>query len=316
MSGRLLVARARRACLAPPLEIGVQSVWNNPGSQSGMVMIDSARALEVMANAVANAAFLAKSYQARARLISKPLETIERSDQELSNALAHSSVENRIQDEILTAIVCEYEALDVICEESSPLANALVNPWSRHTVLVDPIDFTRNYIEGGNRYAITAALCEKGIPIAAVVEFPARDERFLCRKGGGVRKVIEDRQEEVKAISAEATLVVANRRSIDRLKDSGLKEPYRLEPMQFTLEDILRCIRGEVAAVVCYRNKAYDIAPSALIAEEAGLIVCDWQMNVLRFDRRSLDRDSRLPDGCIVASTPAICEHVLTCFKV
>ncbi len=51
--------------------------------------------------------------------------------------------------------------------------------------MVDPIDGTKDFIDGRREYSISVGLAEAGIPIAACTFNPATDELFTATKGGG-----------------------------------------------------------------------------------------------------------------------------------
>lgn len=52
-------------------------------------------------------------------------------------------------------------------------------------VVVDPIDGTLNYASGSKDYAVMGALVNDGVYTAVVVNFPARQQLFWARRGGG-----------------------------------------------------------------------------------------------------------------------------------
>ncbi len=59
---------------------------------------------------------------------------------------------------------------------------------ARRTFVVDPIDGTRGFLEGGSRWCVSVAIVEAGRPIAGVLECPARGECFAATPGGGAFK--------------------------------------------------------------------------------------------------------------------------------
>lgn len=279
------------------------------------MIIDLAEAREVLIRALTSAATIAKSNQPHATA-SAPIKapaSIDRSEQELLNAEAHTDIENAIQDEIVGSMLAKYSDLDVICEEYTALAAAHVRPGARYALLVDPIDFTRDYMEGGSRYAITAALCDSGVPVVAVAQFPAQSQTLLCTAGEGLLRLRDGRMTRWSSSLRSSRTLIANTRALLRMKQE-LKSEYECEPMQFTLEDVLRCVDGNVAAVISCRNKAHDVAPAALFAREAGLSVGICRDPDLRFDRGALDRDLRLHGCLVVAATESVMEDVMALF--
>ena len=53
--------------------------------------------------------------------------------------------------------------------------------------IVDPIDGTREFVQGTPEFAVSVALVEDGVPVVAAVLNPATGERFMARRGHGVQ---------------------------------------------------------------------------------------------------------------------------------
>ena len=53
------------------------------------------------------------------------------------------------------------------------------------TWVVDPLDGTKEFIEGVDHFVVSVALVEKGDPIVGVLYNPANDELFSAAKGDG-----------------------------------------------------------------------------------------------------------------------------------
>ncbi len=58
---------------------------------------------------------------------------------------------------------------------------------ARRTFVVDPIDGTRAFINGGDCWCISVAVVEAGIPMVGVLDAPARSEVFTGSLGAGAR---------------------------------------------------------------------------------------------------------------------------------
>lgn len=250
----------------------------------------------ILREGLASAGTLARSLQGREWGTRRDeVEEIERSEVELLNAAAQSSAERLIQDHIVGPVIANYGEIDVICEEETDLTFGRAKEQARYTLLVDPIDFTRDYIEGGSRYAITATVCESGVPVFGVVEFPGKHYRLIAEKGRGVWENRGDKATRLYATPRAGGSIVANKRALGRLRAAVTTCGYRVEPMQFTLEDVLRCVAGQVSGVVSCRNKAHDLAAATLVASEAGMFVSSCEGHPIRFDRAHLDSNLRVP---------------------
>ena len=52
--------------------------------------------------------------------------------------------------------------------------------------IVDPLDGTKEFIEGVPHFAVSIALVENGEPVVGVIYNPAKNEMFSCQKGKGI----------------------------------------------------------------------------------------------------------------------------------
>lgn len=59
---------------------------------------------------------------------------------------------------------------------------------ARRTFVVDPIDGTRAFIDGGDCWCISVAVVEAGIPMVGVLDAPARSEVFTGSLGAGAQR--------------------------------------------------------------------------------------------------------------------------------
>ena len=55
----------------------------------------------------------------------------------------------------------------------------------RLVAVVDPIDGTRAFIQGGNEWCVSLALMADGVPVAGIIHAPARNETFAALTGHG-----------------------------------------------------------------------------------------------------------------------------------
>jgi myo-inositol-1(or 4)-monophosphatase len=72
---------------------------------------------------------------------------------------------------------------DSICSEENQAAGILVN--SLRTWIVDPLDSTSNYVQGGNEYSVSIGLVICGEAVLGVVYNPARNEMVRGYRGYG-----------------------------------------------------------------------------------------------------------------------------------
>jgi len=89
------------------------------------------------------------------------------------------------------------------------------------TWVVDPLDGTKEFIEGVDHFVVSVALVENGEPIVGVLYNPASDELFSAAKGNGA--FLDGEQLSCSTEKDFKKMVILNSRSETR---NGLWEPY------------------------------------------------------------------------------------------
>lgn len=177
--------------------------------------------------------------------------------------------------------------------------------------VIDPLDGTTNYLFGLPFYCTSIALAHRGRVELGVIYEPGLRECFYAWRGGG-------------AWLNGRVLRMENRRVLaESLVATGF--PYRTTELTERLYAVLRYVveetRGvrrlgsaamDLAYVACGRFDAYyeaglnpwDIAAGALLVEEAGGVVTDFEGGGAYLDR-----------GTIIAGSPLIQGHFLQIIK-
>lgn len=151
--------------------------------------------------------------------------------------------------------------------------------------VVDPIDGTRSYVEGGSTWAISAAVVEQGQPFAGVVFLPQREKLYTAGRGAGaMRDGAPIRQ------SGRATLdgaeVLASRAMFDAHHWPGGLPSLKREFRPSLAYRLCLVAEGRFDAMLTVRPTwEWDIAAGVLIAEEAGAIASDATGRPLRFNQ-------------------------------
>ena len=135
--------------------------------------------------------------------------------------------------------------------------------------VVDPIDGTRAFIDGGSEWTISLAVVERGRPVAAALFAPVRDEMYLAHFNGG-------------ATLNGDTLTCPDRRKLDGASAAGPGSAIHKGPLAragVTCHDYVRSLAYRIVMVTTgaldlalARENAndWDIAAADLIVEEAG----------------------------------------------
>lgn len=150
---------------------------------------------------------------------------------------------------------------------------------SRRLWIVDPIDGTRDYINGRTGWAISVALVENQWPVAAMLYAPLRDEFWMAYAGEGTmlngRRVQASRQQTLQGARVPADYLGE--------EDEGLVMVERPNSIALRMAKVADQ-RADMYASIRL-GAEWDIAASALIVREAGALVTDVFGEPLRFNK-------------------------------
>ncbi len=146
----------------------------------------------------------------------------------------------------------------------------------RRVFIVDPIDGTRNFIEGGKSWSHSLAVAEEGRVIAAVVFLPMRDRLFAASRGAGATLNDVAIHGSARGDLSGATLLSARPAMEAKYWKPGqvpnIERVYR-PSLAYRLALVAQ---GRFDAMITLRDSwEWDIAAGALLLEEAGAMVSD-----------------------------------------
>lgn len=213
-----------------------------------------------------------------------------------------SEVDHAAEAAIIEVLKDAYPDHGFLGEESGD-----TNPDAENIWIIDPLDGTTNFLHNFPQYCVSIALMQRGQLTQAVVYDPNRNDLFTATKGRG-------------AFLNDKRIRVTNR---VKLQDSlvGTGFPFRdfshLDSYMPMLRDMIKkasAIRrpGSAALDLAYVAAGYldgfweiglskwDIAAGALLVQEAGGIVADFEGN-----------ESWLDTGNIVAANPKVFAQML-----
>ncbi len=179
---------------------------------------------------------------------------------------------------------------------SEEIADDTARLSMRRVFIIDPIDGTRAFVDGGASWAHSLAVAEHGVVTAGVVFMPARDRLYVATRGGGAKlngHPITARKRRQLA----GAQVLATRASLD-----VSRWPRGVPPVERHFRPSLAyrmCLvaEGRFDAMLTFRPTwEWDIAAGALIAAEAGARVTDQAGRPLRFNT-----PAALADGVVAA---------------
>ena len=153
--------------------------------------------------------------------------------------------------------------------------------------IVDPLDGTKEFIEGVPQFVVSIALVEKGIPIIGVLHNPVTKETFHAAKGEGA--YLNQGQYRCSIKDSTRDMVILNSRSETR---RGLWESYKkhfkeLRPIGSVAYKMGLTATGKADIFVTLRPKnEWDVSAGTCLINEAGGKVIDLNGKELTFNNQ------------------------------
>jgi 3'(2'), 5'-bisphosphate nucleotidase len=186
-----------------------------------------------------------------------------------------TAADRRANELIVQGLAASFPADRIISEElpSTPSEMAAPRLW-----LVDPIDGTKDFIRGGDGFAVMIGLVIDGVPVLGVVHQPTLDRTFFATPDGGAHVLIKGALEPLAvstvATAGEARLVAsASHRTadIDRVKTTlGIDNEMNVGSVGVKLCLIAHGVR-DLYVNPAAKTKAWDTcAPEAILVGAGG----------------------------------------------
>lgn len=184
-----------------------------------------------------------------------------------------------------------------LSEESSDNPERLEKEW---VWIVDPLDGTREFIEGIDEFAVSVALVQRTAPVVAVTYNPPAASMTYCRRGSGVFS----NGDPVRATDRprlNGASAVASRSETRRGLFDGLEGTLEIRPTG-SIAHKLAVVAGGLAdlTVSLAPKNEWDVCAGALLAEEAGARVTDLDGRPFEFNQADTLRNG------VIAANPAL----------
>lgn len=180
--------------------------------------------------------------------------------------------------------------LPVITEESANIPFSERQQWQRYW-LVDPLDGTREFINGNGEFCVNIALVDNHVPVLGVIYAPVLGVYYYAAKGQGAYK--REATNTPEAIHCVCTLqskprIVAGYSPKNKQMQTFLE---RLGEHEFSSVGaaIKTCMIAEGEADLYIRfgpTSEWDTAAAQCILEEAGGIITDTDLQPLRYNTK------------------------------
>jgi myo-inositol-1(or 4)-monophosphatase len=213
-----------------------------------------------------------------------------------------SEVDRSAEQAIIDVLKEAYPTHGFLGEESGKTNSDAESIW-----IIDPLDGTTNFLHNFPAYCVSIALQEKGVLTQAVIYDPVRNDLFTATKGRGA--FLNDRRIRVTSRSKLQESLISTGfpfkdysyldTYLDIFKDmikrtSGIRRPGS------AALDLAYVAAGYSDGFFEINLSPWDIAAGALLVQEAGGIVGDFEGN-----------ESWLKTGNIVAGNPKVFGQML-----
>ena len=150
----------------------------------------------------------------------------------------------------------------------------------RRLWVVDPLDGTKEFVEGVPHYAVAAGLVEDGEPVLGVVHNPSAGETLWAVRGGGTFR------DGKRVLAAEGRGLGASRSEIRRGEFAPFEGEWEVRALGSIAWKLALVAGGSLAATVSRGPKhEWDVCAGAVLVLEAGGCITDCYGEPLRFNR-------------------------------
>ena len=205
-----------------------------------------------------------------------------------------TEVDREVEQFIADRIAAQYPDHGFLGEESGAVGN------QQQCWVVDPIDGTTNFVHQYERFSVSVAFCDNGIPIAGAVHDIIANETFVAAKGEGA--FLHNRRLRVSATSSFGRSLFVAGGVLDDAMWGLIKELSRrtdgVRRSGSTALDLACVAAGRADMLVCGRVRFWDVAAGALLLREAGGLLSD-------IDERTTFAFAE-PTQCFVGGAPGV----------
>ena len=170
----------------------------------------------------------------------------------------------------------------------------------RRVWIVDPLDGTKEFINGIPEFSVAIALIEDGVPILGVTYNPIKREMYWAARGTGchlnTRRVRVTRTRKL-----QGATVLASRSETARGEWQVFHGLLKVSPTGSVAYKLAMVAAGKGDATFTRSPKSeWDIASGAALIMEAGGIITDIKGREIRFNQRSVKLEGLIADNRIL----------------
>jgi len=170
----------------------------------------------------------------------------------------------------------------------------------RRVWIVDPLDGTKEFINGIPEFSVAIALIEDGVPILGVTYNPIKREMYSAARGVGCHLNSHKVHVTRTRILKRAT-VLASRSETARGEWQVFHGMLKVSPTGSVAYKLAMVAAGKGDATFTRSPKSeWDIASGAALIMEAGGVITDIRGRELRFNQRNVKLEGLIADNRIL----------------
>jgi myo-inositol-1(or 4)-monophosphatase len=172
----------------------------------------------------------------------------------------------------------------------------------RHVWIVDPIDGTRAFAQGGDEWCVAAALLSDGRPELAVIFRPMTEDLYEARHGQGAHRNGTPLHVDAAARLAGAR-IIGNASALKQLAARAPVEPVASGNTPLSMR-LARVAEGNLDAALSTTPKHdWDLAAGDLLVHEAGGAVTGLDGKRFTYNRRETRQANYLASSHVLHAT-------------
>jgi len=189
---------------------------------------------------------------------------------------------------ILKRLSKEFPNDSILSEENGTIEKNPERVW-----MVDPLDGTKDFKNGGNGFSIMIGLCQNGKPILGVVYAPAKRLLYFAQHGDGSYLRVDRKDYR---LHVSPTEYLKDSRMVTRIPHGEKREGDKLMDFFEVKEKIPESSGGIKLGLISagkadfhintnFRAKKWDTCAPQIILEEAGGLVSNFDGNPLDYNK-------------------------------
>lgn len=153
--------------------------------------------------------------------------------------------------------------------------------------IVDPLDGTREFVEGLPEFCVSIGFAERGVPVAGGIYNPATKETFVAAADTGVLYNGRAARPSQRT-TLDGALILASRSEVKRGEWKQFENgPFKIQPMGSVAYKLALVSAGLADATFTLTPKnEWDVVAGAALVKSAGGFVCTLEKTALTANRR------------------------------